>query len=138
MLKVYIDGCCEPNPGGTASSGLVVSRDGQKIYSKGVVIGSGATFSNNVAEYAGLISFLMLWHAQEEAVVYSDSQLLIKQMSGEWQAHAGLYLERYQMAKQLSEGKPVSYQWIPRSENTEADKLSIDALLAVGIKPRRR
>ncbi len=138
MLKVYIDGCCEPNPGGTASYGMVVYRDDVRIFSKGVVIGTGAAMSNNVAEYAGLIAFLMLWHGQEEAAIHSDSQLLVRQMSGEWKAHAGLYLDYYLKANAMCEGKPITFKWISREENTEADKLSIDALLAVGIKPRRR
>lgn len=139
MLKVYIDGACEPtNPGGTASYGMVVYRDGKQVFAKGKVIGSGAAMSNNVAEYAGLLEFLRLWQGIEEATVYSDSQLLIKQMSGEWNAHSGLYLESYQAAKLKCEGKPISFIWIARELNTIADSLSLKALEIVGIKPRIR
>ncbi len=134
MLKVYIDGACEPiNPGGTASYGLIVYRDDTKILVTGKVIGTGALMSNNVAEYAGLLAFLKRWGGVNPVEVFSDSQLVCKQMAGEWQARRGLYLESYHQAKTLCDGKPISFHWIPREQNTEADRCSIVALAAIGI-----
>ena len=137
MLKVFIDGCCEPNPGGTAAFGLVVYQEEKRLLAKGKVIGGGVAYSNNLAEYAGLLEFLRIWQGTEDTVVYSDSLMLVKQMSGEWQARQGLYLESYQKAKTMSQGKPIRFAWIPREENGEADKCCMNALSAVGIKSRR-
>lgn len=135
MLKVYVDGACEPiNPGGTASYGMVVYRDSEKIFERAKIIGSGDGYSNNVAEYAGLLEFLKLWHANEPATIYSDSQLMVYQMSGKWQARKGMYVDSYLKAKELSRGKPITFEWIPREKNTEADKLSTTVLLNAGVK----
>lgn len=139
MIKVFIDGACEPtNPGGTAAYGLAVYRDDRRIYAKGEIIGQGDSFSNNVAEYAGLLAFLQLRKGSESATIYSDSQLLVNQMSGRWAARKGLYLDSYHRAIALCKGQPFSFIWIPREENTEADILAISALTQVGILVRKR
>jgi len=139
MIKVFIDGACEPiNPGGTAAYGLIVYRDNTLIFQKGEVIGSGSEFSNNVAEYAGLLAFLNLRKVNEPATIYSDSQLLVNQMSGLWSAHKGLYLGNYKKAINLCAGQPFRFIWIPKEENIEADTLSLIALQKAGIKIKRR
>lgn len=124
MLEIYIDGCCEPNPGGTASYGVVVLRfwlagslptslnltpitrgktlvgSMEKVWAEGKVVGSGSGMSNNVAEYSGLIAFLEWFDKQpvEDVVIHSDSQLLVKQMQGSWKVRKGLYIYYYQRA----------------------------------------
>lgn len=144
MLNAWIDGACEPfNPGGTASYGLVVKRNEQVIHKESKVIGSGAGYSNNVAEYSGLVA-LLKWFTttgpNEVLTVHSDSQLLIKQMLGEWQVKQGLYVPYYQEAINIiishGLGHYLKFQWVHRELNTEADNLSKQCLLAVGIKPR--
>lgn len=139
MIKVFIDGACEPiNPGGTAAYGLVVYRDIKRLYAEGKVIGSGAEFSNNVAEYAGLLAFLRLLKGNEPVIIYSDSQLVVNQMSELWAAHKGLYLDSYHEAIGLCKGQPISFVWIRKEENTEAHNLAIQALSKAGILVRRR
>ena len=92
-LIAFIDGACEPvNPGGTASYGVVGKSDGITIFTDSAIVGSGPGMSNNVAEYSSLIAFLA-WYIQHadnsEAIVYSDSSLLINQMTGYWRAQRG-------------------------------------------------
>jgi len=132
MLEVYIDGCCEPNPGGTASYGFVVYKDGVRDYARAAIVGSGDKTSNNVAEYAGLVAFLEWFDNQpvEDVVIKSDSQLLVKQMSGEWRIKRGLYLPYAQRAlaimlnnAEVWKGK-IKFKLIPREENKEADVLA--------------
>lgn len=142
-MEVWVDGACEPvNPGGTASYGVVVKRDGITIFTDSAVVGSGPEMSNNVAEYSGLIAFLE-WYVQYahdgKATVHSDSFLLINQMTGYWRARRGLYLPYYKRAwKIIRQNKlkdRIEYRWIPREQNQEADKLSKDALFTAGVTP---
>jgi len=128
MIRVWVDGLCEPvNPGGVACWGLVI-RGKQKVMGCGVV-GSGPGVSNNVAEYAALVKALetlvaMRW-TDDEIVVYSDSQLLVNQMSGRWQARGGMYYAKYLEAKELvKQFSQIRFEWIPREQNEEADALS--------------
>jgi len=154
MLEVWIDGACEPiNPKGTASYGLVIKHNGIVLFREGKVIGKGEGYSNNVAEYSGLIAFLKwcenngyLTHEDfeaqeyEKALIQSDSQLLINQMTHMWQVNKGMYVPYWNQASELISHLGIEnklfYRWIPREQNQEADDLSKQALIAVGIKPR--
>ncbi len=142
IIEVYIDGACEPiNPGGTASYGLVVYKDKKRVFAKGMVIGSGATMGNNVAEYSGLVAFLTLYLRnpdRQPALVMSDSQLVVNQMTGQWRVNGGLYYPYYQKAKELLGKEIVEFQWIPREQNVEADQLSMAALEKIGVHRRVR
>ncbi len=136
MLKVWIDGSCIPkNPGGTAAYGLIVKNNTDKeLLKSSCVIGTGDSMSNNVAEYNALLAFL-IWYKEnklsEDVTIYSDSQLVVNQMSGKWKVNGGLYHRafiqcRAEQAKTSLrlEHNPFTYCWIPREQNTEADELS--------------
>ena len=139
----FIDGACEPvNPGGTASYGVVVKRDGITIFTDSAIVGIGPEMSNNVAEYSGLLAFLKWYieHAHNgKATIHSDSSLLINQMTGYWRARRGLYLPYYKQAWEIIRQNKlkdrIEYRWIPREQNQEADKLSKDALFTAGVTP---
>lgn len=148
-LRIWIDGACEPvNPGGTASYGVVVKHGEEVLFVKGGIVGEGRKMSNNVGEYSGLIAFLE-WYLETQAslasrdlkrrpVIYSDSKMLIYQMTGEWRAKGGLYIPFYDRAQTLirENNLDLSFWKVPRSENEEADRLSKEALLDVGVKLR--
>lgn len=143
MLEVWIDGACEPvNPRGTASYGVVIQTSGARIHMQSIV-GSGDGMSNNVGEYSGLIAFLEWYLANADGqltTVMSDSKMLIYQMKGWWAIRGGLYVPYYNKAQELM-GKVkfrevIGFEWIPREQNWEADNLSKQALIAIGIKPR--
>ena len=137
MIKVFIDGACEPiNPGGTASYGMVVYRDDKKIFTRSAVVGTGDKFTNNVAEYCGLLEFLRLWHGIDPAIVYSDSQLVINQMTGKWRVNSGLYVDYCLKCRDLIKGKPITFEWIPREKNGIADALSKKILTDKGIRSK--
>jgi ribonuclease HI len=61
-------------------------------------------------------------------------------MTGEWRARGGLYLPYYRQARDLIKRNnlDLSFWWVPREQNEEADQLSKDALLKVGISERAR
>lgn len=105
-LIVYIDGLCLPrNPGGIAAFGYVIYRDGVKLKEGYGVSAEGAEASNNLAEYAALTTALKEiiesgW-MYKEVEVYSDSLLLVNQMSSRWRARGGRYLNMYRKALEL-------------------------------------
>lgn len=128
----YIDGACEPvNPGGVASYGWVGYWNGKKARIGFGVVGEGNGMTNNIAEYSALI--YVFRHLKEkgydqEVEIKGDSQLIINQMSGQWGVKSETMRQCYQEAKELEKYfKKVTYQWIPREQNEEADALSKQA-----------
>ena len=127
---MYVDGLCEPkNPGGTATYGFAVFSNSRKLVAEAGVTGAGPSMSNNVAEYSALCEALKwlekhgLQH--ENVIIKSDSRLLVNQMSGRWRINRGLYLNRFFEARKLASAfQKISFSWVPREENTEADELS--------------
>lgn len=129
MIEVWIDGLCEPiNPWGAACLGYVIKRNGAEIDKGSDVIGVGQGMTNNVAEYTALIRALErvreLKLGKEEIIVRSDSKLVVNQMKGEFKVKARLLLPLYTKAKILANGLDITFKWIPREENAEADELS--------------
>src|SRR5438876_3627883 len=133
-MVVYVDGLCEPvNPGGRATYGYVVRNDaGRDIARKSGVVGKGPEMSNNVAEYAALceaLRFLVKEKMSRMSIeIRSDSRLVVNQMKGKWKFRKGLYAQKYSEAKGLTAlFTIITFRWIPREENEEADALSRDA-----------
>jgi ribonuclease HI len=132
-IVVYFDGLCEPkNPGGIATYGVVVKKEGKIIFE-----GSGLAYakpwtdeaSNNVAEYSALIHALE-WLRKNEMqaspiIVRGDSRLIINQMRGVFKVKARRIFALHERAsKLLSEFKNLHLEWVDRSRNAEADRLS--------------
>jgi len=131
VIRVWIDGLCEPiNPDGAACYGYIARRDGQFLFQGKGVVGEGFGMTSNVAEYAALCGALQKLierdlNLGEPVKVYTDSQLVYQQMSGLWQARRGPYIRWMNLAKELASlFKNISFQWIPRERNREADALS--------------
>jgi ribonuclease HI len=128
MIEVWTDGLCEPvNPGGTACYGYVLKRDGETIDKEYGVIGRGEGMSNNVGEYTALVKALekirKLKLEREKIVIRSDSRLVAIGMSQNWKIKAPRIMPLYKKAKILAAGMNITFQWIPRKENEEADRL---------------
>ncbi|MEM3040857.1 MAG: ribonuclease HI family protein [Nitrososphaerota archaeon] len=130
---VYCDGLCQPmNPAGVATYGFVVYFGGELIYQESGIVGEGKGMSNNVAEYSALCAALRWLRGrqlhQHEIVVFSDSRLMVNQMSGLWRSNGGLYLRWQQEAKRFAQEFPrLRFEWIPRERNEQADRLSKEA-----------
>jgi ribonuclease HI len=135
MIEVWVDGLCMPiNPGGTACFAYVIRKDGETVTRDYGVIGSGEGMTNNVGEYTALVRALekirSLKLDKERTVVRSDSRLVAYGMGADpktgrgWRIKAPLVLPLYTRAKKLAEGMDIKFQWIPREENEEADRLT--------------
>ena len=129
--KLSTDGGARGNPGPAAYGYVLEAEDGTVLAAHGETIG---TATNNVAEYRALVAGLE--KAQElqvdEVEVVSDSELLVKQMRGEYkvknEALRELSLQAARLARQL---KSVSYTAVRREHNELADRLVNEALDAL-------
>lgn len=130
-FKLTADGGSRGNPG-PAGFGAVVSEGGQIIAEIYEFIG---TATNNVAEYGGLIAGLKAIHdldSEATVDVCMDSKLVVEQMSGRWQIKHADMRKLAQNARDAHSPSLVNYQWIPRDENSHADRLANKALDAQG------
>lgn len=126
---VETDGGSRGNPG-PAGYGAVV-RDaltGEVLAERAAGIGSA---TNNVAEYGGLIAGLQaaLELGPAEVEVRMDSKLVVEQMSGRWQVKHPSITPLAAEASALVRRLPlVRFCWIPRAQNTHADRLANEAM----------
>jgi ribonuclease HI len=127
-VRLYTDGGARGNPGPAAYGYVLESEDGTVLAAHGERIGVA---TNNVAEYRGLIGGLekAIELALEELEVISDSELLVKQMTGEYrvknEALRELSLQASRLARQVGD---VSYRAVRREHNELADRLVNEAL----------
>lgn len=124
MIVAYIDGGARGNPGPAGYGVRIESPDGALIEELHGALGIA---TNNVAEYNGLLAALQ-WavdHAEVDVHMRSDSELLVKQMRGEYKVrHPGLqplYVRARLLVMQLDR---VVFEHVRREQNTEADRLS--------------
>ena len=134
-LVVEADGGSRGNPGPAAYGALV--RDaatGDVLNSEGLGLGVA---TNNVAEYSGLIAGLEMAHAIDptaDVEVRMDSRLVIEQMAGRWKVKHPDMKPLVQRARGLR-FPSVVWTWVPRAENSAADRL---VNLALDGEPRTR
>jgi ribonuclease HI len=125
-ITVYCDGACEPrNPGGWATWAWVAYVGDKEIsYGYGCV-GVGAGMSNNVAEYEAVVQALRrAQHKRVSLDIYTDSQLVVRQVNGEWRVNAVHLQPRCTDAQRLLHATDSTITWIPREQNERADAFS--------------
>mgnify|MGYP000025197699 FL=1 len=124
---VTADGGSRGNPG-KAAYGAVIYENDKLVKEIGQFIGQA---SNNVAEYEGLIAGLKAVNEIDPAatiLVKMDSKLVVEQMSGRWKVKHPNMQKLAKQAFAAHDPKLVSYQWIPREENSHADSILNDVL----------
>ena len=124
MITAYIDGGARGNPGPAGYGVRIEDAAGALIQELHAGLGIA---TNNVAEYNGLLAALR-WaveHGEHDLHVRSDSELLVKQMRGEYRVkHPGLqplYTEARRLIARLNR---VRFEHVRRELNKEADRLS--------------
>lgn len=128
-LIVEADGGSRGNPGPSGSGAVVIDGSTGRVLSEIATFGGVAT--NNVAEYRAVVAglteaFRIDPNARIE--VRMDSKLVVEQMSGNWKIkHQDMQVLAIEVQKLIA-GKTVSWNWIPREQNSRADALANEAM----------
>ena len=129
--RLFTDGGARGNPGPAAYGYVLEAEDGTVLAAHGEAIGIA---TNNVAEYSALIAGLerAAQIGVGEVEIVSDSELMVKQMRGEYKVKNEALRELSRRAARLASavGK-VRYTAVRRDQNTLADQLVNDALDAL-------
>ena len=126
--RLYTDGAARGNPGPAGAGAVILSPEGHVVAKVGKYLGDN---TNNFAEYMGLILGLKRARAMgiKELEVFSDSELMVKQLSGEYQVKAENLRPLFDEARTLLAGfADISVRHVPREENEAADEMSNRAI----------
>ncbi|MFE2961735.1 bifunctional RNase H/acid phosphatase [Nocardia tengchongensis] len=129
MVIVEADGGSRGNPGPAGYGAVVWDADRARVLAERKEFLGVAT--NNVAEYRGLIAGLEASAelGAREVAVRMDSKLVVEQMSGRWKVKHEAMIPLADRARRLVAGfDRVSFTWIPRKENSHADRLANEAM----------
>jgi ribonuclease HI len=129
LLTIHTDGASRGNPGAAAFA-YVISRPGQAPIEAHGCLGR---MTNNQAEYTALVRALehaLRLGADHRVLVKSDSELMVKQMRGEYKVKNDDLRDLYQQARELVRRFTggVSLQHVRREQNKRADQLCNEAL----------
>jgi ribonuclease HI len=127
-VRLFTDGGARGNPGPAAAAYVLEAADGTVLAAEGEAIG---TATNNVAEYRALLAGLekAAELGLDRVEVVSDSELLVKQMRGEYKVKNAALRELWEEGQQLARrvGR-VEYTAVRREHNELADRLVNEAL----------
>jgi ribonuclease HI len=126
--RLWTDGGARGNPGPAAFAYVLEAEDGTVLDARGEAIGVA---TNNVAEYSALVAGLAraVEAGVRELEVRSDSELMVKQMRGEYRVKnrdlQSLFLDASRAAREIGQ---VTYVHVRREHNELADRLVNEAL----------
>ncbi len=128
VAVAYADGASRGNPGPAAYGCVYTLEDGTALCAEAEAIGET---TNNVAEYRGAMAALerlLKWNV-DHAVIRLDSQLVVRQMIGQYRVKDAklkiLYAKAIKLAKQFDR---VEFEHVRREKNTLADAMANHAL----------
>jgi ribonuclease HI len=129
LLTIHTDGASRGNPG-PAAFAYVIARDGEEPIEEAGKLGR---MTNNQAEYLALVRALehaLELGAHHRVVVHSDSELLVKQMKGEYRVKNADLRDLYEEASALCGrfNESVDFCHVRREDNRRADALGNEAL----------
>lgn len=127
-LRMFTDGASRGNPGEAGIGVLIEDESGHIVKKLARYLGKA---TNNQAEYTALIDGLKAAAelGAEEVSIFADSELVVKQMKGEYKVKNADLQEKHGEAKRVAAGfKKVYYTYIPREKNKEADALANEAI----------
>jgi ribonuclease HI len=124
-LVAYVDGGSLGNPG-SSGIGVIIDRGSEGTIRIAKWIGRQ---DNNVAEYVALLEALQCALAlkAKKLHVYSDSQVVVRQMSGEYTCRSPRLYSLHWICRKLARSFRFSISHIPRENNAEANRLASSA-----------
>ena len=125
---VYTDGASRGNPGPAAASFILTDHTGNNLHAKAFFLGQA---TNNVAEYTAICKALEAARqiGAKELMVFSDSELLVKQVNGQYKVKSEQIRPLFRQAVNLlGQFESWKVQHVTREKNKEADRLVNQAL----------
>lgn len=146
-IHIYTDGGSRGNPGPGAGAYVLKTAAGALIESRAIFL---PETTNNAAEYTGVLEALSAAakRGADEIILYSDSELLVRQINGQYKVKSENLKALYeQCMKRLAGFRRWRVVHIPREKNDQADRLANEAMdlerdvasqgQAVNLKPIR-
>ncbi|MEO0588676.1 MAG: ribonuclease HI family protein [Planctomycetota bacterium] len=124
QVIIHVDGGARGNPGPAGAGVVIANPDGTPLHEAGYFLGHA---TNNVAEYTGLLRALEVATTMnvKRVAVHSDSQLMVKQLNGEYRVKSPDLKPLYQQAAKLLDGFVAStITHVYRDKNQRADQLA--------------
>jgi len=124
-ILAYTDGASRGNPGESGVGVVLKDKFGNVITSQYGYIGKA---TNNIAEYTALAICLRLVQTTEcsQLVVHSDSELMVRQLNGQYKVKDVELKKHFQKIKNIIIAAPYQFKikHVPREKNREADELA--------------
>jgi ribonuclease HI len=121
---LYTDGAARGNPGPAGAGAYICTAAGEVVAEIAEYLGET---TNNVAEYEGLLAGLrkLVAMGAQDVEIRADSELMVKQLNGQYRVKHPNLIPLYQEAKGLLQKiRSVKIQHVRREMNREADRLS--------------
>ncbi|MCS7135721.1 MAG: ribonuclease HI family protein [Nitrososphaerota archaeon] len=124
-VEIYVDGASRGNPG-PAGIGIVLKLNSKTVCFKKFI----GNKTNNEAEYLALLEGLKLavGFNAKKVKVFSDSELIVKQLKGEFSVKEERLSKLHSEVKELEKILDVEYFHVPRESNKLADELANEAI----------
>jgi ribonuclease HI len=128
----YVDGGCHGSPGPSGIGVVIEKPDGGTVHIAKWI----GHQDNNVAEYAALLEALQqaLELKASRLRVFSDSELVVKQMRGEYACRSSRLYSLNWVCRKLARALDFHIAHIPRERNEEANRLANQAILARSVR----
>jgi ribonuclease HI len=121
---LFVDGASRKNPG-PSGAGIVIIKNGVPFFNDGIYLGKK---TNNQAEYLALIYGLFVLskevNSNDQVRVISDSQLLVRQLNGQYRVKNALLKPLFVLAQNLCNPLNVVIEHVLREDNTQADAMA--------------
>lgn len=127
-IVVYTDGAARGNPGPAGIGYVIYDAEGNRLAEDAAYLGET---TNNVAEYTALLRALAraLELSSGPLQVYSDSELMVRQLNGEYRVKQPHLVPLHEEARKLlARFTLVRVTHVPREKNKEADRLSNEGI----------
>lgn len=127
-LIIHVDGACSGNPGPAGIGVAIDDQNGQRLKEISQFIGSA---TNNIAEYTALIFALQeaLLLKAKRVKIFTDSELVHKQVTGQYKVKHEKMKPLFEQVKHLWEGfEQIEFFHVLREKNKDADKLATQAI----------
>lgn len=123
-FKLYADGSCRGNPGPSAAGMVIWDISDNEVFKGAVYLGDG---TNNTAEYSAILEGLTVANNLKinEIDVYSDSELIVRQLNGEYKIKSD-NLKQYKdrITKLIRNFEKVSFNHLKREHTGQPHKLA--------------